>query len=262
MAYEFDLIRQLHPYFWNNNIYFGIYIACLVCLFLFRKKEGWTGPYRAVFWYSVVALIGICYNPLFTRLTFTRLFLYDMSVYVRVYLILPIFFTVAYVVTGLVSKLPRLFGDLVIVGIVAVTVVFGQTYADHNLYIAAENPYKVNSQSIQICDMIEQDKEQGERAKIIMPEKLDEIYGTDLVSWGIRQYDSDMLLSTRFPVKVSEEEIESGEFKSFLEEMEDKFDEPIYFLCLHDRSTEDAMESYGYRKLGETVHFSVMHLEG
>ena len=263
MAEQWNLIRQLHPFSWSDNIiYFVIYLACLAVLFVCRKKEDWKEGYRAVFWYSIVVMILVCYNPIFTRLTFTTLFWYDMSVYVRVFLLLPVLFTAAYVVTGLLSKLPRIPGDLVFAGIVALIIVFGKTCWNQGMYVPAENPYKVNTQAVQICDMIEETLDPGERCLLVMPAKLDEVYGTEPVSWGIRQYDSNVILSTSFPTKVSEAEIESGEFETMLSDMEERREEPVYVACLRDNNVEEAMESYGYQKIGETEHFFVMHKEG
>ena len=187
MEFEWGLIRQLHPFYWKNNIYFGIYLACLLVLFFFRKREGWRDAYRTVFWYSIVAMIVVCYNPVFTRLTFSRLFWYDM---------------------------------------------------------------------------IDRDLEEGERCYAIVPSTLDETYGSSLVTNGMRQYDSNIVIDTTFPMEISEAEISDGEFRTYLEDVERNTERdyglPVYVLCLTDDGVVEAMKSYGYRQLGETEHFSVM----
>lgn len=259
-AENFDLIRQLHPFFWKNNIYFGIYIGCLVVLFLFRKKEEWKSAYRSVFWYSVVVMIAICYNPVFTRLVFhSSLMWYDMSTYARVFLILPVFFTVAYVFTGLIGKLPRIAGDLVLAAVAVVIVLTGITPKDHNMYMETDNPFKINIEAVQICDMIEEKLDDGERCLVCLPAKLDETYGTDLVFWGIRQYDANMMISTSFPVTVSEEEFLSGDFQEFLETVEEKSEENVYFLCLNSHpEVIENMHENGYESVGSTNTFTIM----
>lgn len=267
MEYELGLIRQLHPFFWKNNVYFGIYLACLLILFLARKKEGFRSIYRAVFWYSIVTMIVVCYNPIFTRLTFERLFWYDMSTYVRVFLILPIFFTVAYVAAGLIGRLPRIAGDLVLCALVVVIVLFGETPAKHEMYRTAENPFKINSEAVQISDMIDAELEDGERCYGILPRRYNEIYGTDLVFQGIRQYDSNIIIDMTFPVMITEEEIASGELREKIEALEEEYrtlqdeERDVYFICLNEEPVLSAMETYGYRRVGSTNTFTVMTRE-
>lgn len=254
-----DLIGQLHPFFWKNNIYFGIYIACLLVLFLFRKKEGWKDMYRSVFWFSIIAMIGICYNPIFTRFVFhSRLMWWDMSTYARVYLILPVFLTVAYVFTGLITKLPRIVGDIVFAGLAVLIIVTGITPRDHEMYMETDNPYKINLEAVQICDIIDGDLADQERCWVYIPPKLDEIYGTDLVTWGIRQYDSDIMLSNTFPMFFDEEDDLKEVLEDFLTETEDKREEQIYFVCLNDPEILEAMKESGYESIGVTNTFSVM----
>ena len=257
MAYELDLIRQLHPFYWKNNIYFFIYLACLVVLFLFRKKEGWKKGYRAIFWYSIVAMILICYNPLFTKLTFERLFWYDMSTYVRVFLLLPVLLTAAYVLTGVICMLPRIAGDIVLAVVAVIMLLFGETASDHDMYMAADNPYKINIQAVQICDMIDKELEDGERCVLYAPPRYDEVYGTDLVTQGIRQYDSDIILYRTFPVEITEEEFENGSFEEYLDSLETA-EQKTYLLCLPDQKVIDKMEELGYRCVGNTDNFFLM----
>ncbi len=256
---NFDLIRQLHPFFWKNNIYFGIYIACLFVLFLARKREKWRDAYRSVFWYSVVVMIGICYNPIFTRLIFhSKLMWFDMSTYARVFLILPVFFTVAYVVSGFIDALPRIAGDIVFAGVAVLIVLTGITPRDHEMYMEVDNPYKINIEAVQICDQIEEDLPEGERCWVYIPPKLDEIYGTDLVTWGIRQYDSNIMLSKTFPVTLNEIESESGDLDDYLRGVEAEHEEQIYFVCLNQPEMLEQMEENGYQSIGTTNTFSIM----
>lgn len=260
MAYELDLIRQLHPFFWKNNVYFMVYMGCLLCLFLFRKKEQWKSGYRGIFWYSVVVLIVICYNPLFARLTYYRLW-YDMSTYVRVFLILPVILTVAYVFSGLIGMMPRIAGDVVLAGLVVLMIVYGETPGDHEMYMAAENPYKINTEAVQISDMIGRELPERERCMVYIPAQLDEVHGTDLVSMGMRQYDATFIITDTFPMAVSKEELENGDFEQYLEEIEENADLPVYVLCLTEENMIKEMEKCGYRSLGRTEHFSVMRRE-
>lgn len=258
-ADNLNLIGQLHPFFWKNNIYFGIYIACLLVLFLFRKKEEWKEMYRSVFWFSVIALIGICYNPMFTRLVFhSRLMWWDMSTYARIYLILPVFLTVAYVLTGLITRLPRVWGDLVFAAVAVLIVLTGVTPKDHEMYMETDNPYKINMEAVQICDIIESDLPSGERCWVYISPKIDEIYGTDLVTWGIRQYDSSIMLSKTYPTFLPGEELTLGDLGAYLQDTEENREEQIYFVCLNRPEILDAMQENGYESIGVTNTFSVM----
>lgn len=267
-SYEWNLIRQLHPFYWKNNLYFGIYLACLLILFLLRKREGWKRGYRAVFWYSIVAMIAVCYNPVFTRLTFKRLFWYDMSTYVRVYLILPVFFTVAYVVTGLLTRLPRVAGDLVFCALTVLIIASGETPAKHEMYRAAENPFKINTEAVVLSNLIDGELLEGERCYASIPAQYDETYGTGLVWQGIRQYDSNIIIDTNFPIMVTEEEIASGEFEenvvAVVQELKalSEEDRRVFLICLKEEPVLKALRTYGYRSIGESDTFTVMVKEG
>ena len=261
MEYEWDLVKQLHPFFWKNNLYFGIYIACLILLFLFRKKEGWKDGYRAVFWYSIVAMIVICYNPLFAKFTFKQLFFYDMSVYVRVYLLLPILFTVAYVFSGLIAYMPRILGDIVLVAVVVLIIVTGETPQKQQMYVLPENPFKINTQAIMICDAIDQKLEDGERCRVYIPRQYDEVYGTDIVTESIRQYDANIILDKSFPYEKTEGELKDGSFFRYMEEIKEQKGK-AFVVCLQDEVMKEVLKKNGFCEIGETDNFCLMEPEG
>ena len=144
MSEVLDYLRQLHPYFWGNNIYFAVYLASLVILFLLRKK--WKNSYHAFFWYAVIALIVVIYNPLSMRAILPVLGTEEgfMSVYVRIFLILPMFATIACALTELITLSKRWITYLALVMLTVSAAFWGVGPKDSNYYMATDNPYKVN----------------------------------------------------------------------------------------------------------------------
>ncbi len=244
---EFDMIRQLTDFFWGHLVWFLVYLGCLLLLFLFRKK--WRNAYQMIFWYSVVILIAVCYNPIFTRFTFMRLFEGEMSSYVRIYLLLPIYATVIYVLTELLFLLPTVWRYILAGGAVVLMIVLGVSPRDHQYYRTAENPYKIDPEALQICYMLEPREEK--RCILYLPAMVDEEHGSNLIWEGIRQYDGDVVISPDFPGEVPEEELNSGSFESFVSKLGSGYD-GCFVLCMKDGAVKKAMERAGYPNHGDT----------
>ena len=167
---EFDMIRQLTDFFWGHLVWFLLYLGCLVILFLLRKR--WRNAYQMIFWYSVVILIAVCCNPIFTKFTFTRLFEGEMSSYVRIYLMLPIYATVIYVLTELLFLLPTVWRYILAGAVVVLMIVLGVSPGDHQYYRTTDNPYKIDPEALQICYMLEPREEK--RCILYLPAMVDD----------------------------------------------------------------------------------------
>lgn len=254
---EFDMIRQLTDFFWGHLIWFLLYLGCLVVLFLLRKR--WRNAYQMIFWYSIVILIGVCYNPVFTKFTFTRLFEGEMSSYVRIYLLLPIYATVIYVLTELLFLLPKLWRYLLAVVAAVLMVVIGVSPGDHQYYRTTDNPYKIDPEALQICYMLEPREEK--RCILYLPAMVDDEHGSNLIWEGIRQYDADVVISPTFPMTVSDEELSSGSFQSYLSKL-DSDGSKVYVLCMKDHAVQEAMKACGFTLIGTTDKFYLMEKTG
>ncbi len=254
---EFDMIRQLTGFFWGNLIWFLLYLGCLVLLLFLRKR--WKNGYQMIFWYSVVILIAVCYNPIFTHIAFTRLFEGEMSSYVRIFLLLPIYATVIYVLTELLFLMPKGW-RYVAAGVTAVLMVLvGVSPGDCQYYRATDNPYKIDPEALQICYMMEPREEK--RCILYLPAMVDEEHGSNLIWEGIRQYDADVVISPDFPGEVSSEEISSGYFASYLAKLDSSYG-GIYVLCMKDPAVRNAMEENGFSTVGSTEKFYLMEKTG
>ena len=257
MSEALDLIRQLHPYFWGKNIYFLLYVACLALLLIFRKK--WKNAYHSVVWYSLFVLIVVIYNPIATRIIVPYLQVNAdfMSTYVRIYLILPVFVTIAYVLTEVVTSLPKKWMTyLALAAFAVLCVIFGSSSRDNNYYIAKESPYKINGEILQIADTIKADA-YGKRVRVYMPAYLDDTYGTDLIRQGLLMYSSDLVTDNSLPYVVSEEEIKDGSFIQLVRDIESSNEDQKYFCFNKDEKVNDAMLGAGYQILTVTDKFTI-----
>lgn len=269
MSEVLDYLRQLHPYFWGNNIYFAAYLASLVILFLLRKK--WKNSYHAFFWYAVIALIVVIYNPLSMRAILPVLGTEEgfMSVYVRIFLILPMFATIACALTELITLSKRWITYLALVMLTVSAAFWGVSPKDSNYYMATDNPYKVNAEAVQLGDMIRTDADSryadaeekiaGHTATYAyIPAKLDETYGTDLITQGLRMYSSEMAVDRSFPTTITDDEIVSGQFMEDVRNDAKRSTRPVYFIVLSDQRVVSEMNQNGYDVIGTTEKFTVL----
>lgn len=251
---DLEYVTQLHPFFWGNQVLFGIYAASLAVLFLFRKKL--TRAYHMFFWYAIMTMVLVIYNPFFVSFAYEHLVIRDMSSLVRIFLMLPVYAIVACVLTEAISRTPKVIMALLVLGIVVLSVIFGTRPSDNQYYIVSSNPFKVNEQSVIICDAINADVN-GCRYWVYIPKNISDIHGSDIITQGMRQYDSGSIIRTSFPMTVTEDECESGEFTNYLDSIQDP-NYPTYIISLKDQFMKMALEKYGYYCIAETDDFYVM----
>lgn len=199
--WDSTMINAIHDLFWHHPFYVELYAVCLLSLALFWKqmKRG----RRFFLLYSVICLIVFIYNPVFINLL-SKYLLHGDRVLVRVFQLLPLLLTEAYVFTSVASaalKKSRILSVAITVAIASLLLYFGVTpwqrvekggwWAD--MYFWAENPYKIPQEHLNICDAILADMD-GNRAVLSMYEMhgINDTGGT--LNYSIRMYTSKIQL--------------------------------------------------------------------
>lgn len=194
-------LQKIIDSFWHKPIFIVIYVFCLLLLIIFweQMKSG-----RRLFLpLSLICLILFIYNPVFVNISSKFFFRENSHVTVRLFLLLPLLFTEAYVFTIFTSclfKKNKVISFIFTAGIVGLFLVIGvapwQREAkgwESNMYLLAENPYKIPQEHIEICEAILEDMD-GQRAVLAMYEMhgKNDIGGT--LNYSIRMYTSRIQL--------------------------------------------------------------------
>lgn len=199
--WELTKVETIHDMFWHDPFYVVLYVICLVSLVVFWKqmKKG----RRFFLLFSIICLILFAYNPVFVNLS-EKYLLNGDNVVVRVFLLLPILFTEAYVFASITSALhqkSKVLSVALTVALTALLLFFGVTPWNREkvgfgigMYLMSENPYKIPQEHIDICDAILDDMD-GDRAILSMYEirGKNDIGGT--LNYSIRMYTSRIQLN-------------------------------------------------------------------
>lgn len=199
--WDWTLIKTINDIFWYHPFYVELYVVCLLSLIVFWKemKRG----RRFFFLYSVICLVFFVYNPVFVNLT-EKYFLHGEKVIIRVFQLLPLLLTEAYVlasVTAAAVKKSKILSIALTVALTFLLLFFGVTpwqrmekggwWAD--MYFIAENAYKIPQEHIDICDAIIADMD-GNRSVLALYELrgINDTKGT--LNYSIRMYTSKIQL--------------------------------------------------------------------
>lgn len=160
----------------SGAIHWLLYLAALaVCFFVGRRER------RLLFWPAVLALFFF-FNPVFYRYIGTR---FLIGVYWRLLWMLPVSFTVAYVLTRLVYRIPKnALRILAAVSACVCIVVTGKPVFSQDTYSERENLYEISPASVEICDYVKGSLAEWKET-IIVPNEL---------LCDIRQYSSAVCL--------------------------------------------------------------------
>ena len=200
-VWDLTKVRIIHELFWHEPFYVILYAVCLISLIVFWKqmKKG----RRFFLLFSVICLVLFIYNPVFVNLS-EKYLLRGNNVVVRVFLLLPVFFTECYVfamITSLAHKKNRILSVALTVAITSLLLFFGVTPWNRekvgfgmSMYLWSENLYKIPQEHIDICDSILSDMD-GDRAILSMYEMhgFNDIGGT--LNYSIRMYTSRIQLN-------------------------------------------------------------------
>lgn len=198
--WNLNLVKSINELFWHEPFYAALYAFCLLSLLLFWKQMKRGRRFFLI--YSVMCLVIFIYNPVFVNLI-TRYFLNYDRVTVRLFELLPVLITEAYVLTSLTTVAYKKNKTLAVALTVAITCLFlffGVTPWNREkvgygagMYVLPENVYKIPQEHLDICDCIMDDMD-GNRAVLSMYEirGINDFKGT--LNYSIRMYTSRIQL--------------------------------------------------------------------
>lgn len=189
-VYFTDINHIIDIYFSGNYIYLSLFVICLFTLVCVRKKIS-----SMLATYVMSLLLIIVLNPL-SYVAFERLPASNEGVYSRLWLLVPCWVCVAFVLSEKISASDAYQRKVKILLSIVVLVGFGQTLYQQDYYIDSTNIYKVNDMSVRIVDTV---KESGiENPSILYVHYLPEVYENYIVGGsvrsGIQQYSSDVYI--------------------------------------------------------------------
>lgn len=169
-----NLFTQYHL----SGMYFLLFLVALLLLFFMKdEKEG-----RRLFLIPSLLTLLIIYNPLIAHILMD--YILGEDVYWRMFWILPMIFTVAFVFSKLVAERKKTWKKILVFCVAAGMIISsGKFVYRQEVFVKAENLYKVPDETIEIVDMI---RSGGmENPKVAAPIGL---------STTIRQYDGSIRL--------------------------------------------------------------------
>lgn len=200
---DVTILQRMHDVFWQKPFYLVLYLLCLVSLILFWKTM--ERGRRLFVGYSLLCLVVFIYNPVFVNLCEQYLLRGD-RVIIRVFLILPLLYTEAYVLANIVSQASKKYLSIVLTIVISSMLVFfgntpnhgakeGNYYYDTPMIISAENVYKIPQEHIDLTEAILNDMD-GERSTLSMYEihGINDVGGT--LNFSIRMYTSRIQLDS------------------------------------------------------------------
>lgn len=238
-------------------------LFCLAVVFIFflgKKYEEEKQTVRFLVWPSVLVLLFL-FNPLFYRYVGSRFF---AGVYWRLFWMLPISFTVAYVVVWLVYRWKKqAVRILVLVAALVTIAVSGQRIYSETTFTKAENEYKLPQQAMDVADIIGQSG-YGWKVKAVVPNEM---------LCYIRQYRCDIGLFYGRNVGGFISGIGEDEAAMYQQMCQEKPDMTVVtdiakrnglvFLCFNREEKElpDDMTPYGYHYYMETGDY-IIYIRG
>lgn len=243
-----ELLRYLHNHYWENSSFLLMYIACLWILYV--KREKWKTGYNVLFKYSLITLMGIIYNPLFL-IVVSNGFFQDFAAYFRIFYLLPIFTTMAYVVSKIILENTK--GKILPIIIICMIMITGQTFFEEEMYVQKENIYKVSQEVINISETIMEDS--GEKTQVVVQASLQDYV------YGMRQYTAQIQMVYHF-VETEEyseryQNADISEFIYYLAVLNGKVDFN-YIICENYEPLIKDLEICGYQLLLEEESYVIL----
>lgn len=265
-----DKVFTIHEMFWHSWFYVVLYFGCLISLAIFWKQMRRGRRFFLLF--SILCLVLFIYNPVFVNLIEHYLLRGD-KVIVRLFLLLPVLLTESYVLATLVSSTMsknKVLSILISLAIVVLLFYFGITPWqreengwDADMYMLAENPYKIPQEHIDMCNMILDDMD-GERATLCMYEihGINDIGGT--LNYSIRMYTSRIQLDSVMDAEsygVLSYEDRSEFWNSYLSEISRNTTDNtrVYFVFPIDDNRIDDLIDFGCTDMGfDSQNYTVL----
>lgn len=258
-----EFMKNVHEMFWTSPFYLILYVVCFFILILYRKKM--QSGYRMLIWYSIIVIVGIIYNPIFVKLSLI-LFFHGADEYVRIFQLLPMWYTIAYVMTIMITKFKKKMQYMLLVVLIVCLSVFGKTVFQNGWYIQPQNIYKINNNALEIANLILADSDDQSTIVYIQGIETQFIVGGSLV-YGIRQYASSIAITQGFATLDDYNSWTSDAQENYIiNEKNTLVNEQYpchsrYVILQDDESMIQAMEKNGFTKLGISDNYVVMKLE-
>ena len=231
-------------------------LICLLALFWFIYDSYKSRDQKAVTLslYCVLAAVILILNPLMPRL-FSRIAEDDYS-FIRFTWLIPFFFFAAFAATRIIRAFDGKKRALASVIIVCAVVLSGE-FAP-NVYVKAENSYKVTNEIRGICDAILSDAgmdgplDGSRRVRVLLQLSDNDIYedgsASNMLYFGIRQYAEPFFLTMCVVDPAEAKSIDSININSGYE----------YFICDNEPNIIKKAKSVGYTVLSEEYDHVIM----
>lgn len=242
-------------------LHWVLFCAAVVAIFFLGKKyKEEKQAVRFLVWSSVLVLLFI-FNPLFYRYVGSRFF---AGVYWRLFWMLPISFSVAYVIVWLICRWKKQAVRVAVFVAALVTImVSGQRIYSETTFTEAENEYKLPQAAIDVADIIG-NSGYSWKVKAVVPDEL---------FCYIRQYRCDIGLFYGRNVGGFISGIGEDEDAMHQQMCQEKPDMEVVteiakrnglvFLCFNREEKElpDNMTPYGYHYYMETGDY-IIYIRG
>ncbi len=254
-----DFITQnwtfLQQNLWPGRLMFVIFLASLIIL-AFDKR----GSARRVFWYSLILLAGVVYNPYFWFSIVNRIYKDDDLVQLRLAWMVPALLIIAYAFSRIVFLAKKWQVSALIAAAFMALIWWSGSPFHPDLIVEKQNIYKISEEAKEVSDAILADMRDHPENLPARPE-LSEFNTTDYASdiapaglyhYGIRQYTSAF---SAFPHLVPEEIYTAEGF-----DVAQHYSEPSQYLT-YEISAEvvgEQAERYGYEEVSRTKEHVIM----
>ena len=149
-----DHVRTISSLFWGQTAFFTLFIISMLFLFFFRKK--WKKAYETYFWHIILLYVLLLANPFTLKLFLESYFPGDAEL-VRLYILLPVGFVIANVLTEIASEMNGRKKVLVLMIFIAVLAFSGKGIMETGYYIKPQSIYKVNDDGREAADIMQND---------------------------------------------------------------------------------------------------------
>jgi len=246
----FIQILSSYSQYKGSGAYTIVFLASLLYIYVYERNE----KNRTLLYHFPIFLMAIIFNP---AIAYVVISVIKINVYWRVFWILPVTVVCAYAATGIIINISEKRKKFVAVTLLVLIIsIGGKLIINKENYQKSTNWYKVPTQTIEVCEILEGDSE-GE-ILVIAP--------TELATY-IRQYDahiklvygregnvnySDNTYRKALSNLMSSSELDVDSISMYLKKIECN-----YLVFRKDVTLSDSLESYGYQYVSSTESYNI-----
>ena len=243
----------LQEHLWTSTLMFVMFLVSLGVLAVDKR-----GSARRVFWYSVILLAGVVYNPFFWFVFVNGVYKGDDLVQLRLAWMIPAFLIMAYAMSRIVFLAKKW---QVMVAVLFIVLIWWAGVPFHpDVIVKKQNIYKISEDAKESADIIHKDMEDHpehlkDRPGIMefnSTDYSDDITPANFYHYGIRQYTSKI---TVHPATVDEEKYNAEGFS-----VTGYYNEPFQYLIYEIQAIPvgESAERYGYSEISRTPEHVIM----